>query len=174
MDSIRTSIITDGFCLLDQAFAGTLKFAVQGDKAKRDLLARGKMVEQAYLDGEIGAQEVLLQVASHYNDEKLIRLFQLAAEEPEIQNEPAEDRDEDDPELPDLDEITEREAVLAQDPDLSDVEETPWITSVWPSTVPGKLLLLHAAYKPYYCIGKLLLQVKTCLNGLFAICWLQT
>jgi len=174
MDSIRTSIITDGFCLLDQAFAGTLKFTPQGDKAKRQLLARGKQVEESYLAGEISAGEVLLRVASHFNDERLIRLFQLAAEEPEIQNEPAEDRDEDDPELPDLDEITEREAVLAQDPDLSDVEETPWITSVWPSTVTGKLCWLHAVFKPYDLVVNLLLQVETCLNGLFAICWLHT
>jgi len=140
MDAVKRSVITDGFCLINQAEAGALK-QNPTDKARRYLLTKAKAVEEAYLAGEIGAKEVLLQAANHFSHEQVAKYLQNVTNiEEDV--EPIERQDSNDsnpPQLPDLDELDEREAVLAQDPDLTDVEERPWITSVWPSCVSGNI-----------------------------------
>ena len=151
MHGLRSSVILDGVAIVTQAQSGNLS-RKPVDKARQHLIRSAESVERAYLAGEITAQDVLLQGASHFENEKLIKYLSTVQEIHEPEPEDEENRDPDAMEEDDPD-VDEREAVLRADEGLQDVDDDPWITTVWPSAASGNPILNFI--NNYNCIAKL-------------------
>jgi len=140
MQALKSTVITDGIAIVVQAQSGTLSRRPV-DKVRQHLLRSAASVESAYLAGEITAQDVLLQGATHFDNEKVIQYLttieEVAVPEGEGEEDEADDLHEL-RELPDPIDIDERQAVLNADEGLQDVDEDPWVTTVWPSAARGK------------------------------------
>jgi len=126
MACLRNTVITGGNSSANQAATGTSK-PRPVDKARDLLLKKAAEVERAYLAGEIGAKEVLIQGACHYQNEKILAVLHNLSdsEVSEAAVRPVEQGVEPDVDvLPDIDaDLDEREAILQDDPDLRDVDE---------------------------------------------------
>jgi len=169
MHALRSTVILDGVAIVVQAQSGNLS-RKPVDKARQHLLKSAQEVETAYLSGEINAQEVLMQGASHFENEKLVKYLttvppmqELEEEEEEQQQPPPPSQDE----LPDLDYIDsmdfdDRQAVLNANEGLQDVDDEPWITTVWPSAAEGKFKI---STSPNY-------EISTSPNALNCSCLL--
>lgn len=180
-------VVTETSGTVSQSQAGTLTKRPL-DLARKRLLEKAAQVEAQYMSGEIGAKDVLVQAAAHFDDAKVNKYLINSAEEnveedeEDVDQPHAEEQDqaaggavldhvlldsdeEDEPrELPDIDpvepvvmdpalamdpdaidaaRIDDREAVLAANPGLEDVEDT-WLSTVWPAARAGSNLFFIA------------------------------
>lgn len=141
MHGLRSTVISDGVAIVVQAQTGNMS-RKPVDKARQHLLNLAEDVETAYLSGDITAEEVLLQGASHFDNDKLYRYLSTVQPLPDVFQEQEQEQDPEN-ELPDVDvvdpmDVDEREAILNADEGLQDMDEDPWITTVWPSAAAGK------------------------------------
>lgn len=138
MHGLKSTVICDGVAVSVQAQTGNLA-RKPVDKARQFLLSSAEEVETAYQAGEITAQDVLMQGAAHFQNERLLKYFATLEAMPEVV---IEEQQLEEDELPDVDvidpmEVDDREAVLNADEGLQDMDDDPWITTVWPSAAEG-------------------------------------
>ena len=142
---LNTTVITDGVAIAAQADAGNLKLKPV-DKARKALLDKAEEIERKYFAGEIGAKDVLIHGAAHYNEEKVLKYLNTLSVNEEVRIlEQAESRaEQEDDGLPNIEpepepaELDLREQVLNEDEDLQDADTDVWITTLWPSSTAGK------------------------------------
>ena len=147
MATLKTEVIAKGQAVVEQAIDGVQPKKMV-DREKKRLLQLSMEAESKYMDGQMAPSELLQVTAAHYDSERLVKLLNAL-----IPCETIIERDPDDSGIhkegvlldvksteEDMD-ADDRQLLLDQDDELSDLDDDVWNTSRWDNTDTGKYVL---------------------------------
>lgn len=144
MATLKSEVIAKGQAIVEQAVDGVQPKKMV-DKEKKRLLQLSQAAEAKYLDGQMSPTELLQTTACHYDNERLVRMLNaLIPEESIIERDPDDSGCHEAGFLLDVKsteediDVDDRQAVLDQDAELSDLDDDSWLTTRWDNTDTGK------------------------------------